>query len=446
MSKSYLSSRGLPATESSPRVDLEVYFEALQNLYHPLKNPHGALPLNMAENRHCWNILNTKMEEILRTQSIPDWVAGYTSALGHPSVRESIARFMETFLTGCPIDPNRLVMSAGASSVIEMSALILAEKGDVVVFPAPSYPVYKLDIGAIAGLERFNLVTHHEVSELVDGPRVDQDLLEETFQGLKKAGKNFAMLVITNPDNPTGMIYSEVQLEKITQWCLSHEVHLVVNEIYALSLIDTTQERIAHLYPADTPMTSFASIIKRYDSPLLHMWYAFSKDFGISGFRVGLLHTKNESFLKAYANLNLGHMVSNLTQWLLGEVLADDLFVRDYLAINKTRLTESYAIVATKMEELGIPFVAARGSLFVWIDLSKYLESPEQKAEDSFWIELYKQTGILLTPGNGFGHSKKGQFRVVHTFLELGALKVAMERLGEYLSQLDSSLKLQMLD
>jgi len=112
-----------------------------------------------AENKQSWHLLKEKIELLSLEKSIPDWVPNYTSCLGHESFRTAIAGFLERFLTKSPINPNHLAVSVGASAVVEVTAWLLGDDKDVAVFPSPSYPVYKQDIGNKAGMERYDLIT-----------------------------------------------------------------------------------------------------------------------------------------------------------------------------------------------------------------------------------------------------------------------------------------------
>jgi len=387
----------------------------------------------MAENRLTWDILSKKMQDVARENEIPEWVAGYTSGQGAPPFREAVANFLSKFLTKCPIDPNHMACSAGATSVIELTAYVLGEAGDVAVFPAPNYPVYKQDIGNVSKLERYDLITHHDLSAIQNGSLLTIEDLEKAKKDIESQGKTFRILVLTNPDNPTGIMYKKAHLEVITDWCITHKIHLIVNEIYGLSLIHTHHSAIQADYKETFEFESFAQIMQEKRSDYLHLWYAFSKDFGISGFRVGLVYSLNELLIKAYENLNYTRLVSNYTQWILQKVLEDTAFVESYIKTNQQLLTESYVEVIKTLKKLNIDYVPSRGSLFVWLDLSKYLKENTQAAENEFWLELYHATGILLTPGEGFGHTKKGHFRMVYPFISFDSLKVAMNRMEIYI-------------
>ena len=429
-----LSARGRLAAVTPLRIDYDAFRETEENRYHPVDNPGGRIPLNIAENRLSWPELRDQIEEITQSESIPDWVPSYTSAGGAPPFRESLAHFLETHLTHCPIDPAGLVASSGATSVIEMTAFVLAEVGDVAVIPAPSYPVYERDLGNFADVERFDLVTHHDSSEIHGGPILSTRDLDKAHETISASGRRFRMLILTSPDNPTGGVYSLDQLRVVADWCIEREIHLVVNEIYGLSLIDTGHPDIRNDYESDVAVRSFAGVMVEKQSEFLHLWYALSKDLGISGFRVGSLWSLNADAITAYGNLNLTHSISNHTQWILSRLLIRDDFLRGYIERNRARLTASYALAARALRSMGVPYVPSRGSLFLWIDLAEFVLEESEDGEMRLWREIFDEAGVLLTPGVGFGHAKRGQFRLVYPCVQPDELSEAMRRLHHFVS------------
>lgn len=428
-----LSQRGQVASQSVLRIDFEAYFEAVKNLYHETDNPEGTFPLNIAENKLSWPMLKTHMRQLATQHEIPDWVANYTNSTGSPTFREKVASFYTKFLTHCDINPEHLALSAGATSVIDLTSWILGEPGDVAVFPAPCYPVYKQDIQNKSGMERYNLITHHHVEEIKNGPLLTIDHLNAAREDIESQGKRFRLLVITNPDNPTGGMYAQSRLNEFSNWCIEHNIHLIVNEIYSLSLINTQHPDLKEEYPNPVSFYSFANIMQQKQSDYLHHWYALSKDFGASGFRVGMVYSLNKTFLEAYNNLNGPSMVSNYTQWIFELVFSDEAFVEKHIKTNQHLLTENYLTVVRSLRKLKIPYAPAHGSLFVWLDLSEFLKENTQALETELWNDLYQQTGILLTPGNGFGHTQHGQFRLVYSCFTAKDLEVAMERFSHFI-------------
>jgi 1-aminocyclopropane-1-carboxylate synthase len=221
------------------------------------------------------------------------------------------------------------------------------------------------------------------------------------------------------------------------EWCIKHQVHLVFNEIYALSLIDVERKEVSMDYRGVLDRgvydESFGSIMNAFNSNYLHMWYALSKDFGMSGYRVGVLYSQNEDLIKAYDNFNAPHLVSNHTQWLISLLLQDHTFVRSYIEENQKRLTDAYIQLTDCFRKLKIPFAPSRGSLFIWIDMSEFLSENSQKGENALWEEIYDKSGILLTPGEGFGHSKRGLFRVVYPCVPFEHLDEVTRRLTKFI-------------
>lgn len=431
---SILSKRGIALAENPARIDFELFMEAAANIYCPENNPLGAFPLNVAENSLTAEIIKDKLTNILHNKTMPDWVLKYTHLLGNPEVRQVVAQFMENHLCKCPINADSIGFSAGASAVVEVATFVLANKGDVVVIPAPAYPMYTKDFGTKSGLERYDLQTHHDLEDIGSQVPVNTDLLNKALADLEQQNKCFKILLISSPDNPTGCRYNKKQLNEIADWCIQHKIHLVINEIYGLSLIDTNHDLLLNDYDSTEEFESFAKIMAEKQSDFLHFWYAFSKDFSMSGLRFGLIHSLNQQLIKAYENANLPHLVANITQWLIAELLQDEKFVTSYIVQNKLRLNESYKLTIQFLKELNIPYIPSRGSLFVWVDLSKFLKENTAKAEEALWIDIYKKSGVLLTPGVGFGHTKKGLFRVVYTAVSYAYLKVALTRMKDYFS------------
>lgn len=429
-----LSKRGDTLATNPARIDTEMFIEASQNLYCPNKNPEGAFTMNVAENSLMTSMIKDQLSSIIQEQEMPDWVLKYTNMIGHHEVRAEVARFMEEYLCKCPIDPDAIGFSAGASAIIEVSSFVLANPGDVVVIPAPSYPVYTNDFGLKSGVERYDLQTHYHLEEMGNEAPVKVEMLDKVLNELNDQGKCFKLLLITSPDNPMGCMYAEHELKELAKWCVQHEVHMIVNEIYRLSLIDTQDPAIQHEYKDVGVYASFAKIMAELNSDYLHLWYALSKDFAMSGLRFGVVHSLNRGFIKGLQNVNLPHMVSNITQWMIGEMFKDSSFIEAYIKENKVRLTQSYKLVIATLKNLGVPYYPSRGSLFVWADFSKYLDEDSEQGQEQLWIDIYKNTGILLTPGKGFQHQKKGLFRIVYTAVPYTYLQVAMERLTKFLS------------
>ncbi len=430
---SSISKRGQVISQSPLRTDLDISFEAQKDQYHPVENPEGTFPLNIAENRLQWPLLKKQFQAICAQNIIPDWVLGYTSPLGDMYFRKAIGEFYEQYLCSSKINPEQLAVSPGATGIIELSALILADTNNMCAIPAPAYPVYEKDLQNIAEVRRFDIINDSEERDLKKINPITLNDIKKAHKRIKKNGERLKMLVLTSPDNPTGIKYSSKQIKKIAEWCIEKRIHLIVNEIYALSTININHPAIQVDYK-QSKFQSFLDIMSEYQNDYLHHWYSLSKDFGISGFRVGIVYTHNVDFIKAYENLNVGHTVSNHTQWMLAEFLKDHRFIDQYVADNQHLLTQSYVAIISLLQKYKIPYAPARGGLFIWVDLSQFLIKHTAESDANFWLDLYKKTGVLLTPGNGFGHRAFGKYRLVYPYINIEDLNVALNRLEKYFS------------
>ncbi len=427
-----LSARGNQKAGEPLRPDFALFERAMENPYGP-DNQDGAITLCIAENLLQWEAMRDKLHAIFSTREWPDWLPAYAPLAGHPDFRAAVAHFVGTHIAGAKLDPDHFCASAGATAVIEVTAMALGDPGDVAVFPAPAYQAYRPDINSKAGLERYD-ITHYAADFGREYHPLSVAELDAAYEALR--GK-FRMLVLTQPDNPTGAIYAAEQLKAFADWCIDHEVHLIVNEIYALSQFSRDSPEVVN----QAPYASFLPLLERRDSPYLHWWYSFSKDFGLSGIRAGLLYTRNADLRSAYTNYNAPHQISNLAQWSLSELLHDDAWVTQFQLANQRLLTEAYRVVTDTLDELLVTYRHARGSLFVWADFSRFLFDPTPEEAEEFWSDLFAATGLLLTAPGGLGQPEVGWLRIVYSGVSPLALREAMWRLKKYLGDPDSGYR-----
>jgi len=425
-----LSKRGLAALNQPLRADLELFSSAMEDKYDPTGNPEGNLILCIAENLHQTDRMQAKLRQIA-AGPIPGWVASYTALPGAPELRQATCEMLETLLDFRGLDPENLAAAAGAAAVIELSAFLLGNPGDCVVIPGPAYMAYTPDLGHKARLQRYDL--HARARGTGGRYQIDVDDLDRAHAEL---GDRFRMLLLTQPNNPTGQVFSASQLETFADWCIERRIHMVVNEIYLFSRFNQSHPvlRECLFREGEIAFASFLPILNRYQSPYLHWWYAVSKDFGLSGLRLGFAYSCNDELLKAWGNCGAPSMASNHTQWMLEEVFRDTAWTRDFLARSQASLTESFATVIQALEGK-VAYASAVGSLFAWFDLSDYLQADTLEAEQALWRRIYSESGILLTAPDGMGSPDRGWFRLVHSCVRPDELRVAMQRFSAWLEQ-----------
>ena len=424
-----LSERAAALLDQPLRADF-AYLQATEDdRFDPATNPAGKIPLAIAENVLSWEEVSARLTE-LSARPIPDWVAQYTQVQGAPELRAAVAGFAERHIStlggraALALDPDGVCVSSGATAIVELAALLLGDDGDVAAFPAPCYPVYAKDVGHKAHLDRYDLQCAAGWEDVAGTHPLTVDDLDRGLAEIEASGRRLRMLVLTQPDNPTGAIYTAAQLQAFADWCIRHEVHLCVNELYALSQLDVTDARLAADYPAEVPpYVSFLHVIEARRSPYLHWWYSVSKDFGLSGLRCGMMYTRSADLVRALGNLGAPHTVSNHTQWLLAGLLSDAGWVGAFAKTNQRRLTDAYARAVAVLREAGVPYVPARGSLFVWARLNR-----DREDDGAYWRRVFEERGVLLTAPDGFGHAEAGWLRVVYSCVDHAGLEEGLRR------------------
>lgn len=162
----------------------------------------------------------------------------------------------------------------------------------------------------------------------------------------------------------------------------------------------------------------------------VHMVWAVSKDFGSSGWRLGVLYSQNELLIKSLANLSIFSCVSQPVQMMTAELLTDDAFVDSFLDESRDRLRNSYQICTSKLEEMVIPFVPAEAGLFVYVDFSSLLPAKTFECEAQLSDLFLEHAKLVLTPGSSQRDASPGMFRICYAWVSVEVLELAMERLS----------------
>jgi aspartate/methionine/tyrosine aminotransferase len=218
-----------------------------------------------------------------------------------------------------------------------------------------------------------------------------------------------------------GRVYTREELEAVRDWATERKVHVVFDEIYGLSV------------HGHVPFTSVASL-----GPLgefTHIVWAFSKDFGASGLRCGVLISENNSIIASVGALAYWGTVSGDTQARLGDMVADRPWVADFVAENKRRLRHAYAEVAAALREEGIPHLTPGAGFFALCDLRDFLSEPTFGAEEALWNELLNEKRVNLTPGSACRIEEPGFFRLCFASQPTQAVVTGIRRIGALLRE-----------
>ncbi|PRW59463.1 1-aminocyclopropane-1-carboxylate synthase [Chlorella sorokiniana] len=203
-----------------------------EGLWDPKTNPDGWIPLVVAENKLNNAEVLARLQE--GSKDAPEWVMNYGSMRGVPQLQAAMARLLERFLLpGFTVDPSKLCISAGCTAIIDNLIYALCDEGDGVLIPAPYYPAFDNDLQAKCCVHPLPFYLSEEAA--ADGLPIRQQL-DAAVEDARGFGVPVKALLITNPNNPLGTIYSDETIKEAIAWCLDNRVHYISDEVYALSV------------------------------------------------------------------------------------------------------------------------------------------------------------------------------------------------------------------
>ncbi len=411
MTPSSLSRRGQRLVDAPTTPEyFRVHSERSAEAYDAALRPLGYIPFCVAENALVFDLLRSKMDAC-RNVSAP-WL-GYQSMTGAPEFKAKLAAFMTRKILGRQIAPEHVAALAGAGSVLEILFHALADAGDAVLVPTPSYAGFW---GDLETRDEISILPVHTRSE--EGFRLTPDRLERS---LRESRRRVRALLFTSPNNPLGTVYPPEELEAILRFSERAGIHVVFDEIYALSVFGRT------------PFTSVAKLRPSLGD-FVHIVWAFSKDFAASGLRCGTLVTENRELMAAMEGLAYWAAVSGDTQFMLGEMISDEPWVDAYAKVMPQRLGEAYRAITARLGQASIPYLPSEAGFFFLLDLRRYLSAPTWEAEDALWRKLLDETNVNLTPGSACRIVEPGFMRLCFAGVPTETSAVGVSRIVRALS------------
>jgi aspartate/methionine/tyrosine aminotransferase len=364
------------------------HFVRSRDPFDPARNPDGYIPLCLAENKLVSDLLLPKMAGC---RDVPAAVLGYDCMVGTQAFRVQLARFMSRAFLGRAVSPEQVAVLAGVGSALEALFHVIADPGDGVLVPTPSYAGFWADLEVRNQLKVIPVSTSSRQSF-----QITTGLLDAAVAGAEAPLK---AVLFTSPDNPMGRVYSPAEITAVIEWAEDRGVHLVVDEIYALSVF------------GDLEFSSCASL-RSVLGDAIHIVWGFSKDFAASGLRCGVLITENESVMQGVEALAYWACCSGDTQHLLLKMISDEVWVDMYIREMRRRLGTAHRRVTQALEEEEIPYFPSTAGFFLLCDLRQFLSEPTWEAEYLLWTRILHQANVNLTPGQSCRISEPGFMRL----------------------------------
>lgn len=298
----------------------------------------------------------------------------YTDTSGIPDLREEISLKLNK-CNHIKCDKDSIVVSTGAKQAIVNSLFALTNPNDEVLIPSP----YWLSYPEMCKLTDCKPV----ILPYNDNFKVDVDILNQY------KNSNTKCLILNNPSNPTGVIYSEEELLSIGNWAVKNNVYIISDEIY---------ERLSY----DKDFISIASLSDEINQITITI-NGFSKAYAMTGFRLG--YSCSHKDISTLIKRLQGHITSNantLSQIAgLTALKEESNEVEQMIVEFKSR--RDYII--SELNNLGLEFIYPKGAFYVFIKVDQFYNTEIKNSLD-LCNELLSNYKIAFVPGIVFGDDK----------------------------------------
>ena len=313
-------------------------------------------------------------------EAIEHNVTRYTPSAGTVELRQAVCDRMKA---DCGLDykPGQVVVSSGAKHLVYLALRAMVNPGDEVILPAPYWVSYIELIRMVGGIPV--VVTATEAEHF----KISAEKLEAAIPPKTKA------MILNNPSNPTGMMYSREELEAIAAVCLKHEIYVISDEIYACLAYDGKKS------------TSFAALSPEIKE-LTVLVSGVSKAYAMTGWRIGYA-CANETIAKIMANY-VSHSTGSpvaICQKAAVEALTSP---QDQVETMRQAFEERRNYIVERMNSIpGVSCIKPEGAFYVMMNLEqligKTIHGVKITDDDVFADALLKYGLVAVVPGSGFG-------------------------------------------
>ena len=382
---------------------------------HSLLSPSPSISMVIAENRLMSETFRERWRETLVSSYSPSSAASPSAAAAGPALdslyyqdfrgtlplRQALAGFMSRHVARRhAVEADDLIVGNGCGSCLDTLFHLLCDEGDACLLPAPLYPTFINDLESRAKVHVQVVPTEREHAHFPTPAA-----LEAAYAEASAKGHAPRVILLTNPTNPLGTVWPAEAVRGAMEWAVDKGMHVVADEIYAASVFgegldagresawdlaaelggtkeggEGVKDGAAAAAAAAAAATAAAAAVgsSSLSSSLssgvaaqsVHVVYGLSKDFGISGFRVGAVATRNEAIKTAWGS-NLGYMttVPGVVQEGLASILSDEEWVDQFLADNRAALHSSFTGLTEALGAEGVPVWGGGAAMFAWLDL-----------------------------------------------------------------------------
>jgi tyrosine aminotransferase len=311
---------------------------------------------------------------------------GYLPSTGQNEARAAIATYSSR--PGFGVDKDDVIIASGCSGAVELVISALINEGENILVPSPGFPLYQVITDSLGG--------HTKKYNLLPDKAWECDL--EQMDSLIDSGTR--AILVNNPSNPCGAVYSAQHLKDIAAVARKHNLPIIADEIYSGIVFDGEKFEAMNVHSGDVPVLSMGGLAKEFVCP---------------GWRVGwvVVHDRNNRLTEVKTGLNqLTQLIvgaNSLVQACIPDVLTPADKSKEHSSLNA--YAEKYidllqnnskaAVVKTKdCPELEV--IPAQGAMYAMVRVNVDALTGI-KDDTDFAQQLLQEENLVVLPGACFG-------------------------------------------
>ncbi len=321
----------------------------------------------------------------------------YTSNCGLKPLRQEISNYIKR-TQGVEYDPmSEIVVTVGGSEAIDIALRAMVNPGDEVIIPQPSYVSYE-PCAILAGAKPviINLKSENDF-------RLTAEELKNAITDKTKA------LILPYPNNPTGAILENDDLEKIAKICVEKDIYVLSDEIYS----ELTYKN-KHISIITKPGMRERTVLIN----------GFSKAYSMTGWRLGYACAPkhiHEQMLKIHQFAIM--CAPTTSQYSAIEALKNG---DEDIKLMRESYNQRRRFLINSFREMGLECFEPFGAFYVFPCIKEFGMTSEE-----FALKFLEKEKVVVIPGDAFGKSGEGFVRISYAY-SIDKLKIAMERLKHF--------------
>jgi aminotransferase len=370
-----------------PRSGIRDFFEIVQSMKEVI-----SLGIGEPDFVTPWHIREAAVYSLEKGKT------GYTSNLGSPRLRRSIAAYVGKHFSVEYNPHDEIIVTVGVSEAIDLALRALLNPGDEVLYHEPCYVSYSPSIQLAGGIP------------VPVATRAEEEFTLRVADLEKAVTPQTRVLMLNFPTNPTGAVMPLEELKKIAAFAVKHDLVVLTDEIYS----ELTYDEMPHHSIAALPGMKERTVF-------LH---GFSKAFAMTGWRIGYACGPAD-IIEAMMKI---HQYSILCAPVMGQEAAIEALDRGARSVERMR--EEYRLrrnhIVSSLNEAGIPCHLPKGAFYVFPDIrGTGLSSRE------FSLKLLEEQKVAVVPGTAFGPGGEGYVRCSYA-TAMDQIKIATGRIAEF--------------